>query len=169
MIKKIIHTWAAENYLSFDFIDPTLLSDTCKLGQRSRLASMAQPLWCISNPVHLFPDVSRDLAAAVSSSILAGQVGDSASGSGTVSDSLKRRLSETVVTRRLLCLASMGRSAASRTAGWLPEKTESELSSYWSGGRGPPYRGRHVRPGEMSGLGLLEALVATASETPYVF
>jgi hypothetical protein len=88
---------AVQNYLGFEMIDPTILADACNLCMKSRVSSLAQHPWSLTNPIYLTSDRYWDLAVAVSNTMLSGPVGDSASFVGPGSDCQKRRVLELVI------------------------------------------------------------------------
>jgi hypothetical protein len=104
-----------------------LLSDSCDLSLKTRVASDGRPPWERGDPVHLSTLAYRDLAAVIGDSILAGAAGDSVSdaGSGSGSQSYKRRRIEPVVTmpppdaRKRKDI-----SGQARVAGWLVGRAE---------------------------------------------
>jgi hypothetical protein len=82
-IKRQLQNWGAENDLLFNIIDPTLLTDSCDLSLKMRVASDVQPPWDTGDPIHLTLTACRDLAAVIGDSVLAGAAGDSASDAGS--------------------------------------------------------------------------------------
>jgi hypothetical protein len=63
-LKRLVHNWAVENNLTYDLVDPTMLSYACDLGLKTRVTCMPD-----SDPVHLTPDGYRDLALIITDSI----------------------------------------------------------------------------------------------------
>jgi hypothetical protein len=121
-IKRQLQNWGAESDLLFNIIDPTLLTNSCDLSLKTRVASDGRPPWERGDPVHLSVAACRDLAAVIGDSVLAGAAGDSASdaGSGSGSQSHKRRRIEPVVTMPPPdARKRLGGYARARVAGWL--------------------------------------------------
>jgi hypothetical protein len=122
-----LQNWGAENDLLFNIIDPTLLTDSCDLSLKTRVASDGRPPWERGDPVHLSVTACRDLAAVIGESVLAGAAGDSASDAGSGSGSLtqKRRRIEPVVTMPPPdARKRQGGSARARVVGWLVGRTD---------------------------------------------
>jgi hypothetical protein len=153
------------------FIDPTLLSDSCDLFLKTRVASDGRPPWERGDPVHLSTLPCRDLAAVIGDSVLAGAAGDSASDadSGSRSQSYKRRRIEPVVTMPPPdAWKRHGGSGRARVAGWLVGRVDagsgtgpgrgSGFASGRGGGRSRGggslrgHRGRYGGPEEAGGM-----------------
>jgi hypothetical protein len=149
-----LQNWGAENDLMFNIIDPTLLTDSCDLSLKSRVASNGRPPWERGDPVHLSVTACRDLAAVIEDSVLAGAAGDSASdaGSGSGSQIQKRRRVEPVVTMPPPeSKKSRGGSARARVAGWLVGRTVAGNGP--RRGFGGHYGGRGRGGGSTGGFG----------------
>jgi hypothetical protein len=89
--RQQLQNWWAENNLLFSIIDPTLLSDSCDLSLKTRVASDGHPPWATGDPIHLTATACQDLATVIGESVLAGAAGDSASEAGSSSHSQKRK------------------------------------------------------------------------------
>jgi hypothetical protein len=138
-IKRQLQNWGAENDLLFNIIDLTLLSDSCDLSLETRVASNGRPPWERGDPVHLSTLACRDLAAVIGDSVLAGVAGDSASdaGSGSGSQSYKRRRIEPVVTMPPPDARKRhGGSGRARVAGWLVGRVDAGSGTGPSRGSG---------------------------------
>ncbi len=88
-VKRLLHTWATENILMYEIIDPTMLNDSCDLGIKTRLSSSGQQLWNDNDPVHLTSEGYRDLADIIAAHIRATADEDTSSllGSGSSGNS----------------------------------------------------------------------------------
>jgi hypothetical protein len=162
-VKKILQNWALEHDLCFDIIDPTMLADPCDLSLRERTTSSGQRLWREDDPVHLTRDGYRDIAHAITESVVAGPA-DSVSTTGSTAGNQKRKRAESVVTKQQQPLAKKA-APVPRTAGWLLGRFENSAGrgdrgsamghGGWSRGRGGRFGG-HVsfdRAGRRGGNG----------------
>jgi hypothetical protein len=147
-VKKILQNWAMEHDLCFDIIDPTLLADSCDLGLRERTTSSEQRLWRRDDPVHLTTDGYRDIAHAITESVVSGPA-DSVSTTGSTAGNQKRKRAESVVTKPQQPPVKKAASAP-RTAGWLLSRFENGAGRGERGsarGHGGWSRGRGGRSG----------------------
>jgi hypothetical protein len=121
-VKRLLHTWAADNNLVYEVIDPTMLNDSCDLGIKTRVSNSGQQLWSPDDPVHLTSEGYRDLADIILAHIRAADCEDSsslheASSSGS---SNRRRLPEPVITRPRGANPKRGRvGQLPKVADWL--------------------------------------------------
>jgi hypothetical protein len=162
-VKKLLHTWATDNNLMYEVIDPTMLNDSCDLGIKTRVSNSGQQLWSADDPVHLTSEGYRDLADIILAHIRAAECEDfsslhEASSSGS---SNKRRLPEPVITRPRGANPKRGRvGQLPKVADWLvgrfavqdnrPGWHRGNTRSGWRGsGGGPSWRsgGRSGRRG----------------------
>ncbi len=121
-VKRLLHAWATENNLTYEIIDPTMLNDSCDLGINTRVSNSGQQLWSDDDPVHLTSEGYRDLADLITAHIRANAYEDSMSEHevGSVSNSLKRRLPDPVITRPGGSTPKRGKTVhPPRHAGWL--------------------------------------------------
>jgi hypothetical protein len=126
-VKKIMQNWAIEHDLCFEIIDPTMLADPCDLGLRERTTSSGQRLWRQDDPVHLRTDGYKDIAHAIMESVVSGPAVDSASTTGSIACSQKRKRAESVVTKPQQPPAKRAANAP-RTAGWLLGRLENNAN-----------------------------------------
>jgi hypothetical protein len=144
-VKRLLHTWATENNLMYEIIDPTMLNDSCDLGIKTWVSSTGQQLWSDNDPVHLTPEGYRDLADIIAAHIRATADEDTSSllGSGSIGNSNKRRLPDPVITRPRGSMPKRGQPP--RLADWLVGcMADKELrpgfqrGNAWRGWRGGP-------------------------------
>jgi hypothetical protein len=146
-----------------------MLADPCDLGLRERTTSSGQRLWREDDPVHLTKDGYRDIAHAITESVVAGPA-DLVSTTGSTSGSQKRKRAESVVTKQQQPLAKKA-TPVPRTAGWLLGRIENSAErgyrgsamrhGGWSRGRGGRFggpvgydrAGRAGRAGRIGGSG----------------
>ncbi len=158
-VKRLLHTWATDNNLMYEVIDPTMLNDSCDLGIKTRVSNSGQQLqqlWSVNDPVHLTSEGYRDLADIIVAHIRATACEDSSSlhEAGSSGSSNKRRLPEPVITRPRGTTPKRGRvGQPPKVADWLVGRiAEQEYRPGWHRGKGRSrWRGWRGGPSWRSG------------------
>jgi hypothetical protein len=122
------------NMVSKGYFRPyTLLADTCNFASKHG-----------HGPLNVWQVLYLDLAVIIPDSVLAGEAGDSASVSGSSSDSQQRRRPESIITRPPVPQPKRSRgSSPVKIVWWLMDRMEA-----WPDGRGRSGAGRPGNAGQ---------------------